>query len=362
MQHILVIEDEQGIRENIKEILSLEGFYVITAENGSVGVQMAKEDHPDLILCDVMMPELDGFGVLKALRRNSLTATIPVIFLTAKSSHSDMREGMELGADDYITKPFTPSELLKSIATRLEKYEVAKKESIAKLDVLRRNIANSLPHEMLTPLSGILGLSEIILSDYDFLSKDEILESVQNIYLSGQRLHRLARNFMLFAELEATAASYPTWKDDPDCSAVKDIIASAAYACAEKANRVDDLEMELEEAIVKILPKHLTKVIEEIVENAFKFSTAGSPVKVTSKVDVNAQVFNLYIVDHGRGMTDEQIANIGAYMQFERKHYEQQGNGLGLILAKRIAETYGGEFSIENILSNQTVVCIKLPM
>ncbi len=122
MKRILVIEDNLEVRENIAEILALSHYSVLTAENGKVGVRLAQENNPDLILCDVMMPELDGFGVLHILSQNPVTAQIPFIFLTAKAEKSDFRKGMNLGADDYITKPFDDAELLNAIEVRLKKH------------------------------------------------------------------------------------------------------------------------------------------------------------------------------------------------------------------------------------------------
>ncbi|HEY9808875.1 MAG TPA: EAL domain-containing protein [Halomicronema sp.] len=123
MAKILVIEDELSIRENILELLDMRNFEVIGAENGSVGLKMAMEQSPDLIICDVTMPEMDGHSVLKALRENPATVNIPFIFLTARADRLDMRTGMELGADDYLIKPCLPAELLKAIKIRLEKQE-----------------------------------------------------------------------------------------------------------------------------------------------------------------------------------------------------------------------------------------------
>jgi DNA-binding response OmpR family regulator len=122
MTKVLVIEDDVQIRKTLTDLLELEGFKAIAAENGVAGVLMAQTEQPDLIMCDVVMPELDGYGVLKQLRQNDVTAIIPFIFLTAKSEHVDVRQGMELGADDYLTKPFTSAELRRAIATRLEKH------------------------------------------------------------------------------------------------------------------------------------------------------------------------------------------------------------------------------------------------
>jgi EAL domain-containing protein (putative c-di-GMP-specific phosphodiesterase class I)/FixJ family two-component response regulator len=123
MKNILVIEDEEVIRENILKLLKAEGFNVTGAENGMQGLSLAMANLPDVILCDVMMPELDGYGVLTALRSNPVTATVPFVFLTGKAERSEMRQAMELGADDYLTKPFTKTELVGAIASRLKKQE-----------------------------------------------------------------------------------------------------------------------------------------------------------------------------------------------------------------------------------------------
>ena len=127
-QKILVIEDNQEVRENLEEILELSGYEVHLAEDGTVGVDAAQRVKPDLILCDVMMPKLDGFGVLNILGKRPETAAIPFVFLTAKTERVDFRRGMNLGADDYITKPFFKDELLAVIETRLKKSEHLRKQ------------------------------------------------------------------------------------------------------------------------------------------------------------------------------------------------------------------------------------------
>lgn len=120
---ILIIEDNTDIRENIEEILELADYTVFTAENGKTGVRLAKEHLPDIIVCDIMMPELDGYGVLHILSRDEKTNSIPFIFLTAKVEKDDFRKGMNLGADDYITKPFSENDLLDAIESRLKRNE-----------------------------------------------------------------------------------------------------------------------------------------------------------------------------------------------------------------------------------------------
>ncbi|HEY9727360.1 MAG TPA: response regulator [Chroococcales cyanobacterium] len=120
MQKILVIEDEETVRENILELLDAEGFDAIAAPNGRIGLELARQQLPDLILCDVRMPELDGYGVLQGIRSDPAMAGIPLIFLTAKASKTDLSYGLELGANAYITKPFTITELLSAISQILE--------------------------------------------------------------------------------------------------------------------------------------------------------------------------------------------------------------------------------------------------
>src|SRR5215470_9668067 len=123
MKRILVIEDEPEMRRNLTTVLRLEKFDPLDAENGRIGVEMAKKEKPDLILCDVMMPEMDGYGVIAALRAEAVTVATPFIFLTAKGEKPDIRAGMNLGADDYLTKPVAKADLLAAIRTRLERAE-----------------------------------------------------------------------------------------------------------------------------------------------------------------------------------------------------------------------------------------------
>jgi DNA-binding NarL/FixJ family response regulator len=121
MKKILIIEDEPRTRANLKTILEMEGYAVTAAENGRIGCERARQDRPDLIVCDVMMPEMNGHGVLQALRSDPATAAIPFIFLTAKGEKSEMRAGMDLGADDYLTKPASATDLLSAVRARLKR-------------------------------------------------------------------------------------------------------------------------------------------------------------------------------------------------------------------------------------------------
>ena len=154
MKKILIIEDNDEVRENLEEILDLYGYDTTTAENGKVGIEKAITNPPDLILCDIMMPELDGFGTLNILSKKPATADIPFVFLTAKSEKEDFRRGMNLGADDYVTKPFYKDELLQVIETRLKKSERLKKPFDGTSNGLASFINEARGYEALKKLSS----------------------------------------------------------------------------------------------------------------------------------------------------------------------------------------------------------------
>lgn len=362
MTKILVIEDEESIRENILELLEAENFQGIGATNGKIGIKMAIDQIPDLILCDMMMPEVDGHGVLKALRSEPLTATIPFIFLTAKADKSDIRTGMELGADDYITKPCTPQELLKAITIRLEKHKAISRKSKKILDELRTNISMSFPHELRTPLNAILGFSELMLSEYKVFEEPDILEMLGQINTSGHRLYRLIQNFLLYAELEIAATNPELLKEmrNSEFSCIKSLITQKAQQQAKLVNRTDDLQLNLHDSSVAIDSVKLAKIVEELLDNAFKFSLEGTPVLLSTLV--KDQTFILSVKDRGRGMTADQIVQLEAYRQFDRKIYQQAGLGLGLAIVQRLVELHGGEFKIESLPQQETIVCVSLPV
>ena len=154
MKKILLIEDNADMRENTAEILELANYKVISAPNGRVGVEKASKENPDLIICDIMMPELDGYGVLYLLSKNPSTASIPFIFLTAKAEKADLRKGMSMGADDYLTKPFEEMERLNAVEARLRKSDVFRKEFTKNIEGLSEFLAQARGLEELSRLSA----------------------------------------------------------------------------------------------------------------------------------------------------------------------------------------------------------------
>lgn len=361
MKKILVIEDDHAIRESLLELLEVEGFSVVGAENGRVGVELAQQHLPDLILCDVTMPQLDGYAVLATLRQQTATAAIPFIFLTARGAKTDFRQGMALGADDFLAKPCSVNELLTAIDSRFKKQAALMQQSQQQLDSLRSSIALSLPHELRTPLNGILGLSEVIIDDYANIERQEMLELAQGIHSAAERLYRLIQNFLLYSELEITARDRDRLSllrsEETHFPAV--LITNVATAIAQQEGRETDLHLDLQNTKIQISDLKFKKVLEELVGNAFKFSMVGTPVQLSTAIVKDK--LTLTIVDRGRGMTAEQLTSLGAYMQFDRHFYEQQGSGLGFAIARRLVELHGGAVTIASIPEQQTTVQVTFP-
>jgi signal transduction histidine kinase len=361
MKKILVIDDEEWLREMVQMALRQRGFEVIEAENGAVGIEVAGKELPDLILCDVNMEKVNGYMALSALRNESATASIPVILMTGLADSAGMRHGMELGADDYLPKPFTLDALYAAVDARLKKAQAVRQEAEKKLADLRDNISMMLPHELRTPLNGILAYGEILASEAHKLPSEEVAEMGKVIHDSGKRLERLIENFLIYAQIELLGA------DPQKMSALQHkrtesptrLITDRARSQALAAERPDDLVLELADRPLPISEEYLAKIVEELVQNAFKFSEAGRKVSVMLSDLPNGVA--LAVTDRGRGFSTEHIRKVGAYMQFDRKIQEQQGLGLGLVIAKRLTEIHGGTLTIQSQRGSITTVTVKLP-
>jgi two-component system, sensor histidine kinase and response regulator len=361
MKKILVIDDEEWLRDMVRMALTQRGYETVEAENGATGIELARRTLPDLILCDVNMEKVDGYLTLSALRNEPSTSGIPFILMTGLADHAGMRHGMELGADDYLPKPFTLEALYAAVEVRLTKTEKLREDAEKKLADLRDNISLMLPHELRTPLNGILAYGEILSTDAESLPPEEISEMGQVIYNSGRRLERLVENFLVYTQIEITfaapekvAALRQNRAESPVAT-----IEERARAQAAAFHRSADLVLNLEPVTVPMSEDYLAKVTTELTQNAFKFSQKGTPVQV--RLSATESVVELTIIDQGRGFSTEHISRIGAYMQFDRKMHEQQGLGLGLIISKRLAELHGGTLQITSQPGALTTVRLRLP-
>ena len=360
---ILVVEDNHALRSDMIEMLRLEGFDVAGAENGVVGLNVAREYRPDLVVCDIMMPELDGYGVLEGVRVDPNLRTIPFIFLTAKTDRTDIRRGMGQGADDYLTKPFENEELLAAIKARLTARFTIEEMTEVRLTQLRDSITTALPHELRTPLNTIIGFSDMLMMEAPQNTPEQVLEWATHINSSALRLHRLVENYLTYVRIQSLLADTKRLANirrqvcgNPHIAAEH----QAIYA-AQRTHREADLSLRHGQPAAIMIAEHdLNKVMDEILDNAFKFSDPGTPIILQTGVERfgDDDCFCIRLTDYGRGMSDEQIEGVGAYMQFDRVLYEQQGSGLGLAIARGLTEMYEGSITIESLQNDYMTVTL----
>jgi signal transduction histidine kinase len=361
MPKILIVEDERVQRLMVMTTLKGEGYEIVGAESGAEGIELARTILPDLIISDIHMEMGDGYSMLTAIRNDQATATIPLIFITGMADLEAMRHSMELGADDFLPKPFSQEGLLNAVKVRLAKHQKLIQRASKQLDDLRATMSVTVPHEMRTPLNGILGYSDIMRKQFDDLEPVEVGRMAERIHKNAKRLERLVENYLLYAQTEYQQTDLhekPGLFDTETLNAEK-IIDQITVQKAHDFGRSVDLELHLQPGRVSISPKYFAKIVEELVDNAFKFSKAGARVIVSSAYEHSQFTFSF--TDSGRGMTPEQISQIGAFVQFERKYYEQQGQGLGLTVAKRLVELHGGVVRIASEYGKSTTVAVTLP-
>jgi DNA-binding response OmpR family regulator len=253
MKKILLIEDNDDIRKNTAEILELSNYKVIVAENGKIGVEKALQHEPDLIICDIMMPELDGYGVLHAVQKNNSIKNTPIIFLTARSERDDFRKGMELGADDYITKPFSGTELMNAVDSRLRKFDQLKMELTAEMDGAQNNRLASSQKDIIQSLIENRNTNKF--------------KKKQTIYSEGNHPNRL------YYVLNGKVKTYKCNDDGKEL--VTDIYCNGDFlghvALLERAVYKDTAEA-LEETELAIIPREdFEELIYNNKEMAYKF-------------------------------------------------------------------------------------------
>lgn len=362
MKKILVIEDTDNVRDNIVEILESEDYEVHSAENGKLGVEMAINIQPDLVLCDIMMPEMDGYETLKEMRKNVVTSTVPFIFLTAKNTRTDQRLGMELGADDYIPKPFTIEELVGAVSMRLKRLDEFKEKSEKKLKDLTKNMGTPITDVIHEPLKAIVGFSKMLMTEYSTMEKFEMAEFNQLIYKAGMKLNTIVGKSFLYYQLQALELDEEKLaiKAGEVSKDVKALLEPVVQDLAAEMKRNDDLMLNLENADLKLPADLLVSAVKEMAENAFLFSPKRSAVRIVGGKDDNNYVIT--IRDEGLGMTKDQISNIGAYQKYQEDLESKSGVGLGLINAKKIVEMFGGSLIIKSNLGLETTVRISFPV
>ena len=315
-----------------------------------------------VVICDINMPELNGYQTLELLQQDISTAAIPFIFLTGKSAMDDLRDGMDLGADDYLTKPFKAVELFKAVEVRLKKKDRFESQYEKKYDDLKLRISSVLPQELRFPLNAIVSSSQLLHTSPDTLTDKERADHQKNVFQSASRLDSVISNYLLYVELELISLDSKRRHILRKYSEF-DSTGLGAEAIVnnleEKHHRFGDVSNRIDNHQIFMVKDHFLKMLEEVIDNAFKFSEPGSKIEIYSGLIAGKYVIT--VKDFSRGMTEEQLSKIQAFDQFDKEVQEQQSPGFGLAIVRRLAELYGIEMKIISEFNKYTGVSFVFP-
>jgi signal transduction histidine kinase len=361
---ILVVEDEPHILEIVCFLLEDEGYSVLRATNGMEALEIAGREMPDLIISDVKMPGMDGFTLCERVRSNIDMVQTPFIFLTAKGERADVRRGMVLGADDYLTKPFEPDELTAAVAARLSRVAETQAAIERVGSDLQDKIIRTLSHEFRTPLSLIMGYTELLEATGQEMVDDDFETVLEGLHTGSARLMRLVEDFLLLSKLNTGALARQIRDSHPEPIAPDPVVALCIrdFQARASAQRVAlSAEPGAPHAGLCVLQGHLVDIIDRLVDNAIKFSKpSGGQVRVATEERDGAWV--LAVTDQGIGIRPEALPSIfEAFRQVDRRELEQQGSGVGLTIVRGLVEAYGGRVSVESREGAGSTFSVWLP-
>jgi two-component system, sensor histidine kinase and response regulator len=368
MTKILVIEDETILRGEVVEWLNLEGYEVAGAGNGVEGVERAFQNIPDLIICDITMPLLNGYGVLLEVRANPTTASVPFIFVTARAAYEDIRKGMILGADDYITKPFSRRGFLQAVQTRLQKKEAQELDRLRAVDELQKALAQEqerlmvkakmvamFSHDFRNPLASIISSAGLLRDYSDRMDEQRRLAHLNRVEASARQLVQMLDDMLVVAQMET---GHLDFKPEPVNvtaffqSMVEDFqtIYSETYQILFEGHFAGPLIAD---------PRLLQQIGANLISNAIKYSPQGSEVRIS--LENYEEQCVLTVQDQGIGIPEDDQARLFEAFQRGSNVGPIQGTGLGLAIVKHAVDLHGGTILLESQIGSGTKITVTIP-
>lgn len=364
---ILVVEDDRNLLNGIQDILSLEGYHVMTAQDGQEALA-ALANHPTppaLILSDIMMPRMDGYELLDAVRQQPHLITVPFIFLTAKGEKEDIQDGVRRGVEDYITKPFNAHDLVDSVRAKIERSKSISGVYQGFQEELKRGILTILNHEFRTPLTFVVAYADML----DDLPKleDGASDADLSVFLNGvksgaDRLRRLVENFILLVEF-STGNAAKTYSANQHRIEQLDELVELGIA---KALMIPEEPRDYTLSITPNLPPiighddFVVAAVMQLVDNALKFSLPDQPVAI--RVYATDAHVCVQVEDKGRGIPEHERENIyRSFYQINRPKYEDQGAGAGLSIVRGVMELHGGDVALVSEVGVGSLFTLRFP-
>lgn len=369
MTKILIIEDEALLRQEVADWLTFEDYEVRTAEDGVAGVEAALSYLPDLIICDITMPRLDGYGVLLELRANPVTISIPFIFVTARAAHEDIRKGMASGADDYITKPFTRLELFQAIESRLQKktaYEQERQSEIEHLQdavthereqrLVKAKLVAMFSHDFRNPLTTILASNNLLTNYAERMDESRRLAHLSRIDASVRQLIQMLDDMLLIMQMDTGNVNF---NPAPlNVEALFQPIVGEFQAIYGETHRIT-FESHFSGNIFADI-RLLRPVAANLISNAIKYSPLGSEVRVV--LDSVEDNFTFTVQDQGIGIPEADQARLFTAFRRGSNVGNVSGTGLGLAIVEQAVELHAGSIRVTSQIGLGTTMTVMIPI
>ncbi|MBN1202306.1 MAG: response regulator [Anaerolineae bacterium] len=366
---ILFVDDNPALLRSVERLLLMEGFNVVLASNGEEALEKleAAAKSPDLIISDISMPKMDGFEFFEVVRDRREWFDIPFLFLTARDQIDDLRRGYSLGADDYMVKPLDHERLLLIIRSKLKR----RGEMLGHiegqqraLDDAKRELSMMVSHELRTPLVSITMVTDILTREINKMEPEQVKDMLQTMQSGSVRLTRLVEQMVMFVQYQSGALG-----DAIRAHARPNIIRNAVIGAIDRARqhsyRQREVPLRFDEsdpdAQVSGDLMSLTHAFSELLSNAMAFSPPDGEIVITQWV-ADDMVW-ITITDQGPGMSEDELATVfQPFHQVNRKQYEQQGVGIGLVLAKGVFEAHDGLLELRSVVDRGTQAIVGLPV
>ncbi len=354
---ILIVDDVPKNIQLVAKFLTEENYNLFFAQSGEAALKQIQICEFDLILLDIMMPEIDGFEVCSIIKNNESTQDIPVIFLTAKSDEDTIAKGFSLGGVDYITKPFNPVELVARVKTHLQLRQ--REKELQNLNVTKDTLLSIISHDLKTPFFNIIGLGELLLNDFDSYDDKMKKELITNMVDSSRASHNLLDNLLNWTRIQTGKIIY-----DPVNANVKTIISEVIdFVSSQARNKEVNCSFKASEEITVFADNNMLQtIIRNLVTNAIKYTPRGGSVKVRATTKQDNAIIE--VIDTGIGMSSEQLNEL--FVTKEMKSTpgteNEPGTGFGLILTKEFVEMNQGSIEVESAIGKGTIFRFNLPL
>ena len=359
---ILVVEDNRVMNAAICDILEIKKYAVLSAADGVEGLALMRQQRPDVVLCDIMMPRMDGYALLQHARADEQLRTVPFIFLTARSAAESRRYAKSIGIDDYLSKPINAEDLYLSLSNILRREEYRQAQTSRQMDQLRAEIVRALQHEFRTPLTFILGYAELLAeSPLETMDVETLRASTSAILEGGHRLQNLIEKFLFLANMQHRS-ELPDTVESTDIISLMAGQAQVHQAAAQAVGLTFTLDSVLDSAIVLAEAGYVREAIERLIENAIQYRRTTSAI-IRLSISAADGFLGLHVIDEGIGIPASQLTHLrNPFQQIDRENRTQPGIGLGLAFAQHVARLHGGHLQIESEEGRGSTFTLWLPL